>query len=238
MAVNSILFRSFPLSDWPWGGASGNLCIFDDLQWTDQNGLVRLSNITQEIGEPLQRCPIIVTDHQAVVQDFYYQPTTLSIERPRVRRTGVIFDENDNLHYELFRGCVFPVNPDPMTWIEFVRYNVRARGRARMQDRYLDADAIYALFTNLHFVTAEDLARLPTARGSAQMIVDVAAGASQVIVPCVLVTEDSVIKPYSQSAGVSASLSVPERTVGQDFTIRSSVLGDEGLVAWEVSEPF
>lgn len=236
--ADPILFQSFPLADWPWGGTSGSLCIFDTLQWTDQNGLVHLSNITEDIGEPLQRCPILVNDRQATVQDFYYQPTTLSIEQPTVRRTGLVFDENDELHYKLFSGSVFPVNPSPMTWIEFVRYNVRARCRARMQGRYLDADAVYALFAGIDFITANDLARLPTARGAAQMAVDVGAAASQVVVPCVLVTANSIIKAYSQDAGVSGSLNVPERTEGQDFTVRSSVIGDEGLIGWEVSEPF
>lgn len=233
MADNDILFRAWPLSDWPWGGVSGSLCIFDTVQWTDQNGLVRLQNIEQSVAEPLQRCPILVNGRSAVVQDFYYQPTLLAVDRPQSTRTGVIFDADDNYYYVLFNGYVFPELPSPMTWKDFVLYNHSHR-RARMQDRYYDAAQVDAKFLGIQIISEVDLARLVTACGSAAMVNGVA------VVPSVLVTATSLIKAWSLSNGVTGSIRIPFDlvNVGVDFTVMSSNDLDDGLIGWEIREPF
>lgn len=238
MANGDVLFQAFPLADWPWGGDTGNLYIFDTEQYIDQNGVFHLSNVGQSLVDPLQQCPILINGRTAVVQDFYYQPTTLSIDRPNTRRTGVIADQYDDIKYDLFTGALFPELPNPMTSTEFARANWRARCRPRMQDRYLDRDAIEDRIASIETISAQDLARLDSARGTAQLAVDEAAGFSQVVVPCVLITADSLITPWSMDDNVSGALRAPARTIGQDFTIRSNVVGDAGLVGWRVSEPF
>src|SRR5438128_2027966 len=106
--ADPILFQAFPLSDWPWGGIAGDLYIFDDQQWTDQNGMPHLGNNAENFGEPVQICPVLVNGRVSVVEDFYYQPTLLSIDRPQARRSGVIVDANGDFKYTLFRGAIFP----------------------------------------------------------------------------------------------------------------------------------
>lgn len=231
--ADSTLFQSFPLSDWPWGGDTGNLYIFDDIQWTDQNGVVRLANKDKDVNGPRQRCPILVDVRVPVVQAFYFQPTVLSIDRPRATRTGVVYDSDDGEHYTLFQGAVFCNRPDPMTWTDFTAL-IHATCRTRMQDRYLTETVIRALFDGIDFVTAGDLARLPTARGTA-VIVD-----GSVVVPSALVTLTSMINAFSMSAGVSGNLRAERESynAGADFTIISTNELDNGTVGWEITEPF
>lgn len=231
--ADSHLFQEFPLSDWPWGGDTGNLYIFDDVQWTDQNGVVRLKNIEKDIDGPRQRCPISVDDRTPIVQAFYFQPTVLSIDRSNARRSGVVYDADDNEHYTLFSGAVFSDRPDPMTWSDFTRL-MHSPCRPRMQDRYLTESEIQAKFDGIDFITEADLARLPTTRGTA-VVVD-----GSVIVPSVLVTAVSIIKAWSLSDGVSGTPRAPREhyTVGQDFKIITTNELDNGTVGWEISEPF
>lgn len=218
--ADDIIFQAFPLDDWPWGGASGSLYIFSLAQWTDQNGEVRLYNPALNIGEPRQKCPIEVVDRVATVQEFSYQPTTLAIENPLVLRTGVVYDADDLEHYTLFRNWVFPPLPSPMTWTEFVRYNSRPL-RRRMSDRYYTADEIQ------HIIAT----RMIKQNGTAQMVAGVA------VVPATKVTATSLIKPWSTSEGVSGVLRAVARNAGVNFTVISSNAGDEGEIAWEVTEP-
>lgn len=239
MANGDVLFQSFPLADWPWGGALGNLYWFDTGQWVDQNGMIHLQNIEESLVDPVQICPILVNGRNAVVQDFYYQPTTLSIDRPNARRTGVLVDQYGDVKYDsLFSGVFFPELPNPMTLAEFIRQNLRGVQRSALQDRYLDAPTIYGLFQDVTTISPADLARLPTARGVAQMAVDLAAGFSQVVVPCALVTANSLIRAWSMDDRVTGALRIAASTVGQDFTVRSNEIGNVGLIGWEVSEPF
>lgn len=231
--ADPILFQSFPLADWPWGGASGSLCIFDTQQWTDQNGMVHLANLQESVAEPLQRCPIVVNGRIPVVQDFYYQPTVLSVDLKNVRRTGVVFDENDDFHYTLFHGWRFYDKPNPMTWTRFTVLN-HDHCRPRMPDRYLDEAQILALLGDMTVISNGDLARLPTAAGTAVMV------DGAVVVPSVAVTAQSLIKAWSLADGVSSALRVPRAlsNVGADFTVLSSNDLDGGLIAWEIREPF
>lgn len=139
--IDPILFQSFLLDDWPWGGVSGNLYIFNDGPWTDQNGVACLANADRDIAGPRQQCPIVVADRIPTVQAFLYQPTTLSIDRTNARRTGVVYDADDTEHYTLFTGAIFPALPSPMSWREFVRQNTTCVS-PRKQDRYWTVDQI------------------------------------------------------------------------------------------------
>lgn len=218
--VDDIIFQAFELQDWPWGGVSGSLYIFNLAQWTDQNGEVQLANPALDINEPRQKVEIVVDDRTPEVQEFTYQPTTLAIENPFVLRTGVVYDADDNEHYTLFRNCVFPPLPSPMNWREFIRYNSRPL-RQRMSERYYTADQFLRIIAP----------RMISDNGTAEMVAGV------VVVPSAKVTALSLIKPWSQSEGVSGVVRAVARNVGVDFTVISSNNLDEGEIAWEVTEP-
>lgn len=231
-----IHFQAFSVGNWPWGGATGWLGLYSLAQWTDQNDVIHLAGLPDDNAEPLQRCPFTVANGQATVGAFDLEPTVKSIDNRNVLITGVLFDEDDMPRRILFRAWWIPDTPNPMTWRQLTLANHALA--LPLRDEYGTWAMTLALFAQLQAALESIGGGLPTARGLADMVVDVVAGASQVVVLSNLVTANSVIKAYSMSEGVSGSLRVVERLVGQSFTIKSSVIGDEGLVAWEIAEPF
>lgn len=227
-----IAFSEFPLADWPWGGESGTLGIFSNVQWTDIAGVVHLSNAVQDASLPQQQVPVVVTGRRAVVQGFVVAPTISSIDVPAAKLSGVLFDDHGIARQVLFLNWYLPTSPNPMTWRAFTLSNHTRR--RRLGDHYGTWAMTLALFNNISFITAEDLARLPTARGSAVMV------DGSVVVDSVLVTDNSLIKAWSVSNGVSGNLRVEQESynVAQDFTVTSTNDLDNGLVGWELTEPF
>lgn len=218
--ADPILFQEFIFHDWPWGGDTGSLLIFDDARWTDENGVARGANPARDLEQPFQRVEVLIEDRIATVGPFIYMPTVNAIDNPFVTRTGVFYDADDSEHYTLFSGATFPAEPNPMNWAEFVRYNSKPL-QPRMQDRYYTADDLWRIIGE----------RMVKQNGIAIMAEGVA------VVPAVFVTASSLIKVWSQSNGVSGVLRVIARDVGETFTVISSNGGDEGEIAWEITEP-
>lgn len=234
--------QAFPIPQaWVWGGDTFWLALFSNLHWTDQQGAIHLrgnQSLEDMINEPAQLCPGTVLGRLATVSDFFIEPTVLSIDESKTARiTGLLFDENFNYVAWLFKNWIFPSAPNPFTWTDLTRYNHLRSCRIGMSAM----DVIHSWFNGINFISPADLARLPTARGTATIAVDLGAGLSQVVVPSVKVKEaTSIIRAYSLSENVTGSLYCPrsEYDEGVSFTIHSSVIGDDGEVGWEISEPF
>lgn len=225
---------------WVWGGDTFTLALFSNLRWTDQHGSIHLrgnQSLQDMITEPAQLCPGTVNGRIATVSDFFIEPTVFSIdESQNTRITGLLFDESFNYVHCLFKNWIIPSAPNPSTWPDWTRYQKLRPSRIGMSAM----DVIHSWFNSINFISAENLARLPTANGTAMLAVDVVAQASQVVVPCAVVGANSIVKAWSMSRNVTGNLIADpdDYDIGVSFTITSTEVGNEGLVGWEISEPF
>ncbi len=233
--ADRLLFSAFPIPyEWPWGGDTFTLALISNMNWTNQNGGVMLRGEfrAQDItGEPAQLCPGTVLNRTATVQDFYVEPTLRSIDAPNdALLSGVLFDHRNRYRATLFSSWAMPDTPIPMTWPDFTRYNHLRCKRIGISAM----DTIRAWFDSISIIDPGDLAKLPTARGTAIMV------DGTILVPSVLVTADSLPVAWSMSPNVTGQLLVDFDTLdpGVGFTVSSTNLGDNGLIAWEIRQPF
>jgi len=246
-----MLVSAFQLKNsWPWGGATFELRWFYNRTWTDIDGNVHLKG---EVGpnSPCLRCPGTIAGETATVLSFEHPATVNSPDRPSVRATGAVFDQDGNYRATVFKSIQFPIGIDPITEKVLSVYN---RGLVkRLADKYLNRDQILALFGEFAGVisAASDVvlgavfldahpvdAAAPTAVSTNSPRVARAYGtgvlvaATTATVNSALVAADSAILVCSADNGIVGSLRVSNRVVGVSFDVDGDVGTDAGNFRW------
>jgi hypothetical protein len=214
--------------DWPWGGATASLRLYSNRDWQDINGAYHLGG--QERSQDYYDIfPAIVAGRSLLFNEGMNTPATLtSPDRPNVRITGLLFDEDGRYRRPAFRNWVFTDELNPSTFAELVIFN--RRKRKCLSDHYLTDVMIYAAIQEA--IDGIVLTNMPTARGLTAMV----AGVAVVAEP--LTTLFSEIHPTMQVGGRNfGALSIGAVDPGVGFTIISQDGGDEGNVGWVMYEP-
>lgn len=217
-----MLIQPFTLPNWPWGGASATLRLYSNDDWTDENGVYHLKDNPDDIMAWYQRFTATVAGRVITFGDGLDLPaTTLSPDRPNVVIHGVLFDETTTPRRRLFTSWQFPDDLDPLTFAQLTMVN-RGR-RRRMSDRYSTTTQVLRLIADAQITHTLAIGNVEMVDGAAVVGEDAT-------------TADAIISLSGQDDGVSGTLRVSARTVGEGFVITSSNGGDNGTVGWVMQE--
>lgn len=221
------------LDVWFWGGAVAYAHVASSNSWTDEDGERHLEGNSDSKKTPHAVFAGVVSGANLLFENVSLPPTTTSPDKPRTRYSISIFDENLKLRLSkelVVEDWPLPDDLDPLT---FANWSVQAAACGCGLDSVKFYNREQVDFQIQEAIDAIVLANMPTATGLALMV-DGAA-----VVAEVLTGAFSRITVVSQDNGVNGTLRVPldERVAGASFTIRSSEGGDNGYVAWSITEP-
>lgn len=215
---------------WYWPGATAYLVLCSDNDWIDEDGNPHLTGEIRDKHSPHKVFAGVVNGASLLFENVSFPPTTTSPDRPRTRISAAIYDSGLRFRLVLFEGWVLPDGLNPLTFAALTNHNAACACGLDDVKFYNRAQVDFQIQEAIDNIL---LANMPTVTGLAAMVDGVVAVAEP------LVTAFSRIVPTSMSAGVIGGLYVDAAEIvpGVSFTIRSPNPGDNGNVAWSITEP-